>query len=100
MKNLEDALRHLPRDKREHHIELIPFAVHEEMKHWAERGHALNREHQYELLIEESDYADEDDLLENGQEENQERWEMLANTAAYYAIAADNSSSVRQGAVA
>ncbi len=100
VKNLEDALRHLPRDKREHHIELIRFAVHEEMKHWADRGHVLNPEHKYELLIEESDYADEDDLLENGQEENRERWEMLANTAAYYAVAADNSNSVQHSAVA
>jgi hypothetical protein len=100
VKNLEDALRHLPRDKREHHIELIRFAVHEEMKHWADRGHVLNPEHKYELLIEESDYADEDDLLENGQEENRERWELLANTAAYYAVAADNTSSVQPGAVA
>lgn len=97
VENLEDALRHLPRDKREQHIELIRFAVHEEMKHWADRGHVLNPEHKYELLIEESDYADEDDLLENGQEENRERWELLGNTAAYYAVAADNSASVQQG---
>lgn len=95
---LEDALRHLPRDKREQQIELIRFAVHEEMKHWADRGHVLNPEHKYELLIEESDYRDEDDLLENGQEENRERWELLANTAAFYAIAADNASSVRPAA--
>lgn len=51
------------------------------------------KKHKYELLIEESDYRDEDDLLENGQEENRERWEMLANTAAYYAVAADNVAS-------
>ncbi|ACL42173.1 hypothetical protein Achl_4222 (plasmid) [Pseudarthrobacter chlorophenolicus A6] len=97
---LDDALRHLPRDQREKQIELIRFAVHEEMKHWADSGHVLNPEHKYELLIEESDYSDEDDLLENGQEENRERWELLANTAAFYAVAADNSSSVRQAAVA
>jgi hypothetical protein len=100
VKNLEEALHHLPRDKREHHVELIRFAVHEEMKHWADQGHVLNPEHKYELLIEESDYRDEDDLLENGQEENRERWELLANTAAYYAVAADNFSSVQQTAVA
>jgi len=95
VQDLEDALQYLPRDKREHHIELIRFAVHEEMKHWADRGHVLNPEHKYELLIEESDYADEDDLLENGQEENRERWELLANTAAFYGVAADNTSSVQ-----
>lgn len=98
--NLEDALRHLPRDKREHHMELIRFAVHEEMKHWADRGHVLNPEHTYELLIEESDFRDGDDLLENGQEENRERWELLANTAAFYAVAADNSSSAQQASSA
>lgn len=97
---LDDALKHLPRDQREKQIELIRFAVHEEMKHWEDSGHVLNPEHKYELLIEESDYSDEDDLLENGQEENRERWELLANTAAFYAVAADNSSSVRQAAVA
>jgi hypothetical protein len=100
VRHLEDALRHLPRDKREKQIELIRFAVHEEMKHWEDNGHVLNPEHKYELLIEESDYRDEDYLLENGQEENRERWEVLANTAAFYAVAADNSSSVRQHAVA
>ncbi len=46
---------------------------------------------QYELLIDESDYRDEDDLLENGQGENRERWELLANTADFYAVAADNA---------
>jgi hypothetical protein len=66
----------------------------------ADSGHVLNPEHKYELLIEESDYRDEDDLLENGQEENRERWELLANTAAFYAVAADNSSSVRHQASA
>lgn len=91
VRNLEDALSHLPRDQRERQIELIRFAVHEEMKHWADRGHVLNPEHRYELLIDESDYRDEDDLLENGQEENRERWEILANTAAFHAVAADNS---------
>lgn len=96
VRNLEDALPHLPCDKREQQIELIRFAVHEEMKHWADRGHVLNPEHKYELLIDESDYQDEDDLLENGQEENLERWELLANTAALHAVAADNSSSVQQ----
>lgn len=96
VKNLEEALPHLPRDVRERHIQLIRFAVHEEMKHWADQGHVLNPEHKYELLIEESDYADEDDLLENGQEENRERWELLANTAAYYAVADDNFASVQQ----
>ncbi|WP_422759235.1 hypothetical protein [Paenarthrobacter sp. C1] len=100
VKNLEEALCHLPRDQREHHIQLIRFAVHEEMKHWADRGHVLNPEHPYELLIDTSDYADEDDLLDNGQDENRERWELLANTAAYYAVAADNASVVQQGAVA
>ncbi|QOT19539.1 hypothetical protein [Paenarthrobacter sp. YJN-5] len=100
VKNLEQELRHLPRDQREHHIELVRFAVHEEMKHWADRGHVLNPEHRYELIIDTSDYADEDDLLDNGQEENRERWELLANTAAYYAVAADNSCSTHQGAAA
>jgi hypothetical protein len=100
VKNLEDALRHLPRDKREHHIELIRFAVHEEMKHWADRGHVLNPEHTYELLIDESDYSDEDDLLENGQEENRERRELLADTAAYYAVVAGNASSAQQDSAA
>lgn len=96
VRHLENALRHLPRDKREKQIELIRFAVHEEMKHWADPGHVLNPEHKYELLIDESDYRDEDDLLENGQEENRERWEMLANTAAYYAVAADNVASTHK----
>lgn len=58
------------------------------------------KKHKYELLIEESDYRDEDDLLENGQEENRERWEMLANTAAYYAVAEDNTASATHSAVA
>lgn len=96
VKNLEDALAHLPRGKRDKSIELIRFAVHEEMKHWADRGHVLNPEHSYELLIDESDYRDEDDLLENGQDENREHWELLANTAAFYAVAADNSAAVQQ----
>ncbi|MET4143806.1 hypothetical protein [Arthrobacter sp. UYCo732] len=96
VRSLEDALSYLPRDQREHHLQLIRFAVHEEMKHWADRGHVLNPEHKYELLIDESDYRDEDDLLENGQEENRERWELLANTAAFHAVAAHNVSPVHR----
>lgn len=98
VRGVEAALHHLPRDKREHAVELIRFAVHEEMKHWTDRGHVLNPEHSYELLIDQADYGSEDDLLEDGQDENRERWETLANTAAYYAIAADNARSVLAGA--
>lgn len=98
--NLEDALAHMPRGKRDRSIEVIRFAVHEEMKHWADRGHVLNPEHAYELLIDESNYRDQDDLLDNGQDENRERWELLANTAAFYAVAEDNLSAATYSAVA
>ncbi|MBG0738816.1 hypothetical protein IV500_05200 [Paeniglutamicibacter antarcticus] len=100
VQDLEEALGYLPRDKREHHMQLIRFAVHEEMKHWADSGHVLNPEHKYELLIEEADYTGEDDLLDNGQEENRERWELLANTAAHYAVAAGNAISVQHSSAA
>ncbi|WP_427019374.1 hypothetical protein ACQCSX_22030 (plasmid) [Pseudarthrobacter sp. P1] len=89
--NLEAVLGHLPRDRRDHHVELIRFAVHEEMKHWSDPAHVLNPEHGYELLIDRDDYRSEDDLLEGGQDENRERWELLADTAAFHAAAEDNA---------
>lgn len=70
------------------------------MKRWANPEHVLNPEHGYEPLIEASDYRDEEDLVTEGQVENRERWEVLANTAAYYAHAADTAASARRAAIA
>lgn len=98
VRSVEDALRHLPRDRREKALELIRFAVHEEMKHREDREFVLNHEHRYELIIDRGDYGSEDSFIDEGQDENREHWELLANTAAFHAISADNSFEALQGA--
>lgn len=98
MKNLEDALGHLPRDRREQAIELIRFAVHEEMKHRADPEHVLNAEHPYELLIDRAEYDSEDEFRVEGQDDNRERWELLADTAAFHAVNAGQALEALHGA--
>jgi hypothetical protein len=96
VRSLEAAFPHLTPEERARHIELIRFAVHVQMKHWADTAYVVNPDHSYELLINPDDYADEQDLEENGHDENRSRWETLADTAAFYAISADNSASVKE----
>jgi hypothetical protein len=96
VRSLEAAFPHLSAADRARHVELIRFAVHVQMKHWADTAYVVSPDHSYELLINPDDYAGDQDLEENGHDENRSRWETLADTAAFYAISADNSASVRE----
>lgn len=90
------ALSALPNGRRDYLGKLIRFAVHTEMKHWANTAYVLNPEHDYELLVDPSDYSTEDSLLEAGQDRNQELWANLANVAAFHA--AIEAAAVRRAA--
>lgn len=68
---------------------LISFAVHTEMKHWADEEYVEHVDHKYELLVEPSDYADFEELVDRGQDDNRSRWADLANTVAAHALAAN-----------
>jgi hypothetical protein len=96
MDNLRRAFPHLSEPDRERHVELIRFAVHTEMKSYTDPGYILHPDHPYEVLINVDEYTDEDDLLDNGHDENRQAWATLADTAAFYAINADNTASVKE----
>jgi hypothetical protein len=72
---------------------MIRWAVHNEMKGYQDPGHVLNPDHPYEVLINTDNYADEDELVEVGNDENRQAWATLADTAAFHAITADNLAS-------
>lgn len=94
--SLHRAFPNLSEADRERYVELIRFAVHTEMKSYTDPGYILHPDHPYEVLINTADYSDEDDLVENGHDENRQAWATLADTAAFYAIAADNTALVRE----
>lgn len=93
---LAAAIPNLTRSEAGHAANLISFAVHTEMKHWADPEYVTHPDHQYELLIEPGDYTSWDDLVDRGQEENCNRWASLANIAATHALAAD--AAIRRAA--
>ena len=98
VKSLEAALPNLSAERRGEFIELMRFAVHEEMKHYADTAYVSNPEHGYELLVEAADYDSEEDWATTGQDDNRARWELLADTAAFHALSADRSYSVPEAA--
>lgn len=86
----------LSRSQAEHAANLISFAVHTEMKHWADEEYVDHVDHKYELLVEPSDYSNFEELVDRGQDDNRSRWADLANTAAAHALAAN--AAVRHAA--
>lgn len=95
VQTLNEAFRFLPAEQREHHVELIRFAVHVQMKHYADEEYVAQADHGYELLEDPANYA-ADEWVEQGQAENRDRWGLLADTAAYWAIRADNAASAKE----
>lgn len=91
--SLHRAFPNLEPAERFRYVDLIRFAVHNEMKGYQDPSHILNPDHPYEVLITTDNYADEDELLEVGNDENRQAWAHLADTAAFHAITADNVAS-------
>ncbi|MCC3292991.1 hypothetical protein [Arthrobacter sp. zg-Y1110] len=91
---VEAAFPFLTPSRRGHLATLIRFAVHTEMKHWDNPEFVLSPDHDYELLVSASDYVDETEFTEDGQDRNQSLWEELADTAAFHA-AAENAAAAR-----
>lgn len=95
VKSLNEAFRDLPAEQREHHVSLIRFAVHVQMKHYANDEYVADADHPYELLEDPANYG-ADEWVEEGQSENRDGWGLLADTAAYWAIRADNAASAKE----
>lgn len=91
--SLHRAFPHIDSAERFRYVDLIRWAVHNEMKGYQDPSHVLNPEHPYEVLITTDNYADEDELVEVGNDENRQAWATLADTAAFHAITADNAAS-------
>ena len=86
----------------EYYLALVAYAVHTEMKFRADPAYILDPDHDFELLIDQADFDTEEDLLGAGLEENLERLETLADTAAAYALWANENAAfdARQAAQA
>ena len=86
----------------EYYLALVAYAVHTEMKFRADPAYILDPDHDFELLIDPADFDTEEDLLGAGLEENLERLETLADTAAAYALWANENAELdaRHGAKA
>lgn len=66
-------------------LALVGFAVHNEMKNLTSAP-VTSPEYDWEVLIEPSDYRNEDDLEDRGAEDNRAKWEEAANTAAFHVL--------------
>lgn len=91
--SLHRAFPHLNPAERFRYVDLIRFAIHTEMKGYQDPGYILHPDQPYEVLINTDNYADEDELVEVGNDENRQAWASLADTAAFHAITADNLAS-------
>lgn len=96
LSGLAASFPNLSPSQADHASNLICFAVHTEMKHWADEEYVDHPDHKYELLVEPSDYANFEELVDRGQDDNRSRWADLANTVAAHALAAN--AAVRRAA--
>lgn len=78
----------------EYYLALVAYAVHTEMKFRADPAYILDPDHSFEMLIDPADFESEEDLLGAGLEENLERLETLADTAAAYALWANENAAL------
>lgn len=100
VKALQETLPNLPGERRDRFVEMIGFAVHEEMKHYRDHAYAENVEHDWELLVDRDDYATQAGVEERATEDNREQWAFLADRAACHALSENNSHSAVQQAAA
>jgi hypothetical protein len=83
----DGALRsNLDEDRAAHHLELVGFAVHNQMKHLANPEFVVGNDYPWEVQIDKADYATEDEFIEEGNSDSADAWEAMADTAMAVAL--------------
>ncbi|HEX9227279.1 MAG TPA: hypothetical protein VF885_11600 [Arthrobacter sp.] len=79
-------LENLDDDRAAHHLELVGFAVHNQVKHLANREFVLGNDYPWEVQADRADYDSEDEFIEEGNADSADVWEAMADTAMALAL--------------
>lgn len=90
--NFAGALPNLSDARIDYWLALARYAVQVEMKHWADEGYAHHADHAHEVLVDLTDYLDDDDEQLEASKDNRDRWAELAEITTHYAIAEGTSA--------
>jgi hypothetical protein len=79
-------LPNLDDDRAAHHLELVGFAISNEIKHLANREFVIGNDYPWEVRADRADYDSEDEYIEQGNTDSGEAWAELADTAMVHAL--------------
>lgn len=81
-----DLLPNLDDDRAAHHLELVGFAVHNQVKHLANREFVVGNDYPWEVQVDKADYETEYEFIDEGNTASAEAWESMADTAMALAL--------------
>ena len=79
-------LENLDDDRAAHHLELVGFAVHNQVKHLANREFVVGNDYPWEVQVDKADYDSEDAFIGEGNADSADAWEAMADTAMALAL--------------
>ena len=85
-------LENLDDDRAAHHLELVGFAVHNQVKHLANREFVVGNDYPWEVQVDKADYDSEDEFIDEGNADSADAWEAMADTAMALALAENEAA--------
>lgn len=82
-------------ERARHHLELVGFAVNNEMKA-LNAAAVLSPDYGWETLIDPGNYRNEDELEYQGAEDNHEKWEEAVDTAVFVAMSEEAAAAAAE----
>lgn len=86
-------LPNLNDDRAAHHLELVGFAVHNQIKHLANPEFVVNNDYPWEVQVDRADYDTEDEFITEGNSDSADAWEAMADTAMAVALQENETAS-------